>query len=91
MSGYDWDKRKAERNRRHHGVTFEEAETVARQTLAHRTYDLEHSEAEVRVKIIGWSDAGRLLVVVVSQSGRQPRIISARRATKRERDAYTDR
>lgn len=91
MSGYDWDDIKAERNRRRHGVTFDEAETVARHPLAHRTYDLAHSDIEFRVKIIGWSDAGRLLVVIVSQPGPAPRIISARRATKRERDEYLDR
>jgi uncharacterized protein len=91
MSGYDWNDTKAERNRRRHEVTFEEAETVIDQPLAHRTYDLEHSDSEVRMKIIGWSAAGRLQVVVVSPSGPRPRIISARRASKRERDAYTDR
>jgi uncharacterized protein len=91
MAGFDWDAIKAERNRRLHGVTFNEAETVARNPLADRTYDLDHSDVEPRVKIIGWSDAGRLLVVIVSPRGRRPRIISARRATKRERDAYIDR
>ena len=91
MSGYDWDKGKAERNRRLHGVTFEEAETVLDNPLSWRSVDESSSQAEERSKVVGWSSVDRLLMVVVSDSGRVPRIISARRATKRERDAYTDR
>ena len=41
--------------------------------------------------MIGYSDLDRILVVVTSEDGVQPRIISARRATKRERHAYQDR
>ena len=91
MSGIAWDVDKAERNWRRHGVTFAEAATVVRNPLAVEVRDTAHSEDEERVRVLGWSAAGRLLVVVVSRSGDMPRIISARRATKRERDAYVDR
>jgi uncharacterized protein len=91
MSGYGWDENKAELNRRRHGVTFDEADTVLDNPLAWRRADESHSEAEERFKVVGWSSVGRLLLVIVSESGPVPRIISARRATKRERDAYTDR
>jgi uncharacterized DUF497 family protein len=91
MSGYDWDETKAERNRRRHGVTFEEAETVADNPLSRRSADEAHSGVEDRFKVVGWSTVDRMLVVVISESGDVLRIISARRATKRERDAYTDR
>ncbi|MBA2374091.1 MAG: BrnT family toxin [Chloroflexi bacterium] len=53
--------------------------------------DPDHSGSEERLRVIGWSPIGRLLVVIGSASGPRPRIISARRATKRERHAYIDR
>ena len=53
--------------------------------------DEEHSAVEERLQTIGWSALGRLLVVVTSARGPRPRIISARRATKRESDVYLRR
>ena len=51
--------------------------------------DVEHSDEEPRQITLGWSYQGRLLVVVTSERDTEsPRIISARRATKRERHAY---
>ena len=91
MSRYDWDIAKAEANRRRHGVTFEEADDVVANPDARWAVDAAHSESEERMRVIGWSPLARLIVVVVSTAGPRPRIISARRATKRERDAYTDR
>jgi uncharacterized DUF497 family protein len=86
---YDWDEVKAEANARAHGITFAEAEDAASDPLAIDELDLAHSDGEERVKVVGWSPSGVVLVVIVSMSGTKPRIISARRATKRERDAYT--
>jgi uncharacterized DUF497 family protein len=43
---------------------------------------------EERVKTIGWSSMARIIVVITSEGGPRPRIISARRASKRERDEY---
>ena len=91
MSEFDWDENKAEPNRRRHGVTFDEARSVAENPLSSRSEDETRSRAEERFKVVGWSSVGRLLMGVVSESGVVPRIISARRATKRERDAYTNR
>ena len=92
MSGsYDWDPEKAEANLRRHGVHFDEAKSAADSPLASRRSDTAHSYLEDRIRIVGWSDAGHVLVVIVSKSGPRPRIISARRATKRERDAYINR
>ena len=86
---YDWDEVKAETNARAHGITFAEAEDAASGPLAIDEIDLDHSDKEKRMKVIGWSPSGVVLVVIVSMSGIKPRIISARRATKRERDVYT--
>jgi uncharacterized DUF497 family protein len=88
MSSYDWDFEKGRRNASKHGVTFAEAESVAASPLSRRESDVGHSTKEERVKVIGYSTLGALLVVIVSEGGPRPRIISARRATKRERDAY---
>ena len=91
MSRYDWDDVKAEANVRKHGITFAEAESVLRSPFAKREPDVGHFTSEERVKVIGWSSQGALLVVIVSVGGAKPRIISARRASKRERHAYETR
>jgi uncharacterized DUF497 family protein len=89
VSHYDWDPDKAEANLRRHGIGFEEAESVLDGQLAAWAADAGHSGLEDRMQVVGWSSESRLLIVIVSVSGQVPRIISARRATKRERDAYT--
>lgn len=91
MSGYDWDLDKARSNVSKHGVSFEEAETVLGSVLARWVADRVRPTEANRFVVIGYSAVGRLLVVIVSEHGPRPRIISTRRATKRERDAYTDR
>jgi uncharacterized DUF497 family protein len=88
---FDWDPDKAIENDWQHGVSFDEAETAVNHALSRTVPDLEHSSLEERFRTIGWSDPGRLLVVVTSEGGLRPRIISAWRATKRERDAYEQR
>ncbi|MBA2719829.1 MAG: BrnT family toxin [Chloroflexi bacterium] len=89
MSPSAWDDRKAQANLRKHAVSFEEADTVIDSPLASRALDASPSRTESRIRVVGWSSAGRLLVVIVSGAGQPPRIISARRATKRERNDYT--
>ena len=91
MSKYDWDHAKNAINILKHGVSFLEAESVLDSERSRVTFDAEHSHVEVRFLTIGWSNLGRLLLVVTSEDGPRPRIISARRATKRERDEYTRR
>ena len=91
MIHFDWDPDKAGENEWQHGVSFDEAETAVNHPLSRTVPDLEHSSLEERFRTIGWSDLGRLLVVVTSEGGPRPRIISARRATKRERNADEQR
>ena len=92
MGLYDWDRRKARRNERKNGVAFPEAETVFLDPDRLEMPDERHSMYEPRSVTIGWSSLGRLLVVITSEGGHRPsRIISAWRATKRERDAYVRR
>jgi hypothetical protein len=85
-----WDPRKAEKNKRRHGVTFEEAASVLSDYFSATRPDPIHSGHEEREVTIGTSTSGRLLVVVHT-AGRLPiRIISARMATRYERQAHED-
>jgi uncharacterized DUF497 family protein len=91
MARYAWDPEKARVNLAKHGVSFEQARDAIEHPLSRAEQRPVHVRYEERSKIIGWSSAKGLLVVIVSASGPQPRIISARRATKRERHAYEAR
>jgi uncharacterized protein len=86
MLRFEWDERKNRRNRTKHGVWFEEAQSAFRDPNARLFLDSEHSEDEDRFILIGVSSTARPLVVVHSykESDSVIRIISARRATKRE-------
>ena len=82
-----WDREKAESNQRKHGVLFEEAATVLSDPIA-ETF-LDGAATEERFITVGFAANGQLLLVVWCQQSEQSiRIISARRATKRERVDY---
>ena len=85
-----WDLTKAANNERKHGVTFEEAATVFLDPLEATIPDPDHSHGEDRWVSMGYSDRGRLLVVVYVERGPLLRIISARLANKREQGAYEE-
>ena len=84
-----WDPAKAWTNRAKHGITFEEAATVFADPLSLTVPDEAHARpGEDRFATIGTSHRGRLLVVIHSDAADSVRIISARRATRRERRDY---
>lgn len=85
---FSWDRWKAAGNVEKHDVTFEEAASVFRDPMAIIFDDDLHSEDEDRELIIGHSERQRLLIVSFTERGDIIRIISARTATKRERDGY---
>jgi uncharacterized DUF497 family protein len=85
---FEWDRNKAAMNRSKHGVTFEEAETVFDDILYLDYFDPDHSHDEYRYIIIGQSSNDRLLVVSYSENLERVRLISARKATKKERKNY---
>jgi len=85
---FEWDPQKAKSNLKKHGVSFEEASTAFQDTLSLTIDDPLHSIDEVRVVLIGMSNKNRLLVVVHTERGDNIRIISARKATKKERKNY---
>ena len=85
---FEWDNNKAESNFRKHGVTFEEAVTVFADPYLLFTEDSKNSEGEEREWAIGEAENGSMIVVVFTMRGEKLRIISARKATKRERRRY---
>ncbi|HEX4158057.1 MAG TPA: BrnT family toxin [Rhizomicrobium sp.] len=91
---FEWDPRKAEINRSKHGVSFDEAMDVFRDPLAMSIFDEENSDQEDRWVTLGETTGAKLLLVVhthVEMMGEDAvliRIISARRATRREENQY---
>ncbi|MCB1738757.1 MAG: BrnT family toxin [Gammaproteobacteria bacterium] len=93
---FEWDRAKAADNRRKHAVSFEQASELFADPLALTLFDHAHSSAiEVRWITLGCTRAGQHLVVVHSfeEQGNTAtvRIISARPATRHERNAYEQR
>lgn len=90
---FEWDDTKAVANLLKHGVDFMEAMTVLSDPLAMTFFDSEHSDEEDRWITLGRSVNGGLLLVIhtflgTEQNSAQVRLISARQATKRERQQY---
>lgn len=86
----EWDPAKAIANLRKHGVSFEDAATALADELAVTGADPDHSKDESRFVTVGASSAGRLLVIAHTERGEFLRIISARLATKHERQIYEE-
>ena len=88
---YEWDPTKAAANVKKHRVSFEEAASVFLDASAFTFWDPDHSVDEDREITIGRSAQQRILFVAHAASGGRIRIISARRATSRERRQYEER
>jgi uncharacterized DUF497 family protein len=90
---FEWDPRKAEAKAVKHGVRFDDAVTVFLDPDALDGLDLQHSSSESRFRRLGRSADGRVLMVAYTIRRRDDaetiRIISARRASRRERAAYS--
>jgi len=91
---FEWDTEKERKNIQKHGVTFEQASYVFADPFALSKYDDDHSEDEDRWILLGKSMNEVILVVIHTfrDNGTEyVRIISARKATKRERQEYERR
>lgn len=91
---FEWDPRKAKSNLHKHGVSFERAGQVFLDPSALSLYDREHSRGEDRWITLGKNGTNRLLVVVhtfreIDKDNSRIRVISARRATRRETRQYS--
>ena len=85
---FEWDEKKAKQNIKKHGISFEEAATVFGDPFSITIYDPLHSGDEDRFVILGISNKNRVLVVVHTDRDERIRIISARKATQKERKQY---
>ena len=85
---FEWEPDKATANLKKHRVGFHEAATVLEDALSTTFPDEAHSAEETRFVTIGASTRGRVLVVAHTERDDSIRIISARRATRRERGFY---
>lgn len=85
---FEWDSNKAKTNVLKHNVSFEEATTVFGDSRSLTIENVSHSLYEKRYVTLGRSFNNRLLVVVHTQRGERIRIISARRASRKERKQY---
>lgn len=90
---FEWDPKKARSNKQKHRISFEQAATVFRDPRAASIYDEGHSEPEDRWITLGLSENGGVLVVChtfkqIDPTTVQIRIISSRKATRREIRQY---
>jgi uncharacterized DUF497 family protein len=89
---FDWDPTKGRSNRRKHGVSFEEAATAFLDPSGLDGEDVAHSESEERRLRLAKGSVGRIVVVAYTVRRKDneevARIISARRASRKERNKY---
>ena len=90
MIKFEWSQPKARTNLKKHGVSFEEAQSVFYDEYARQFIDDEHSDDEERFILLGRSNKSRLIIVCHCEraGGDVIRIISARKATAKERKYY---
>ena len=92
---FEWDDAKAAANLTKHGVDFREAMTVMLDPLTMTRFDDEHDDDEERWDSLGRAANGQLLLVIHTFLSTRPnsalvRLISARPATRREREQYEE-
>ena len=87
---FQWDEKKDRSNQKKHGISFLEAQTVFYDEHAIEFPDPDHSSAEDRYLLLGLSLRLRVLLIChcLRESESVIRIISARKATKKERAVY---
>jgi uncharacterized DUF497 family protein len=88
---FTWDAEKAKANLRNHGISFAEAMEAFADPNADEDFDREHSDEEPRYDLIGFSSRRLLFVVFMEQEDGTFRIISARKAEKKQRVKYEKR
>jgi len=87
---FEWDDKKAKSNLIKHKISFEEASTAFSDNLSITIEDPMHSENENRLILIGESISNKTLIVVHVEQTDSIRIISARKATKKEQKFYEE-
>ena len=87
-SEFEWDDEKAQSNLKKHSVSFDEAATIFNDPRLATISDPDHSDDEERYVSIGMSVIMRLLSVIHTFRKKRSRLISARKATKAEKENY---
>ena len=87
---FEWDPGKAAANHRKHGVSFDEAATAFADPFGIVVDDPPHSAGETRVVLLDHSESSRVLAVMFTERGDRIRLISARKATRREHRHYEE-
>ena len=91
MLNFEWDRIKAKSNQKKHGVTFAEAMSCFYDPMHILIDDPDSAAEEERLILIGSSSKSRVLIVVHLDVGADKiRIISARKASKKERKQYEE-
>ena len=86
---FEWDSKKDEANRDKHGLSFDEVtELFTSGTDFLEIYDEEHSDQEDRFIALGPTRAGLVVVVYTEPQDDTIRIVSARKATKKEVELF---
>ena len=90
MIRFEWDEAKAVANLKKHQVSFEEAQSIFFDEFGVQFFDDDHSSGEDRFLMLGMSSGAKLLIVCHCERdhGATVRIISARKATRRESAFY---
>ena len=90
MIKFEWDEPKATANLKKHQISFEEAKSIFFDEFGVQFFDEDHSPNEERFLMLGMSSRAKLLIVCHCERGQGAviRIISARKATKRESAFY---
>ena len=90
MIKFEWDESKAAANLKKHRVSFDEAKSIFFDEFGVQFFDEDHSSDEERFLMLGMSSGTKLLIVCHCERdhGAVIRIISARKATKRESAFY---
>ena len=88
---FEWDDEKAVENLRKHKINFDEAKTIFGDPELLTVFDEKHSDEEDRFISVGTSSQSRVLLAVHTERTRNViRIISCRKATRKERKAYEE-
>jgi len=90
---FEWDEQKRDLNKKKHGISFEEAQTVFVDENALLLHDPDYSQEEDRFILLGLSSKLRILVVChcYRKNDEVIRIISVRKATRLEQKQYWKR
>lgn len=89
--GFEWDKGNIDKSYEKHGITPNEAEEVFVDEDVWFQDDIDHSQHEARFTVVGKTNQKHVLFIAFATRGSKIRIISARRASIKERREYEKR